>query len=153
MIRALDRINRAVEYICAALMVLLTVETLYVVMRYGFNDTPYWGEVISRFLMVYACMFGFSIGMHDDTLVSIRAFDRFLPGGALRALDWLGILAMFLFSAFMIVEGINYTVLCRGNTISGLNIRSSVEMVCIPIGGLFCLLQSIRRAILMRKSR
>ena len=153
MIRALDRINRAVEYICAALMILLTVETLYVVvMRYGFNNTPYWGEVISRFLMVYACMFGFSIGIHDNSLVSIRALDRFLPGAVLRALDWLGILGMLLFSVFMIVEGINYTILCRGNTISGLNIRSCAEMVCIPIGGLFCLLQSIRRAILMRRS-
>ena len=148
--RFLDGINRAVEYICAALMIALTAETLYVVvMRYVFNDTPHWGEIISRFLLVYACMFGFSIGIHDDSHVRINAFNRWLPAHTLRALDCFGVVCMSVFSVFMIVEGIRYTILCGRNIISGLNIRSSYEMVCIPIGGLFCLLQSLRRAILL----
>ena len=150
MARFLDEVNRVVETVCAVLMIVLTVETVYViVMRYIFNDTPSWGEIISRFLMVYACMFGFSIGMHDDSHVRINAFDQWVPAGLLRALDWFGVACMTAFSAFMIVEGIRYTVLCGRNTISGLNIRSSVEMICIPIGGLFCLLQSLRRAMMM----
>ena len=150
MIRFLERMNRVAEILCATLMVMLSLETVYVVvMRYGFNDTPYWGEVISRFLMVYACMLGFSIGIHDDTLVRIDAFDRFLPARALRLLDGFGVLCMALFSLFMIVEGVRYTILCSGNLISGLNIPSSWEMVCIPIGGCFCLLQTIRRAIIL----
>ena len=149
MVRLLDRMNRAVETVCAVLMIVLTVETVYViVMRYAFNNTPYWGEIISRFLMVYTCMFGFSIGMHDDSLVCIRAFDRFLPKGVLRGLDWFGVFCMAVFSVFMLVEGIRYTILCDRNIISGLNVRSSVEMICIPIGGLFCLLQTFRRAII-----
>ena len=61
--RFLETMNRVAEILCAALMVLLSLETVYViVMRYVFNNAPYWGEVISRFLMVYACMFGFSMG-------------------------------------------------------------------------------------------
>ena len=149
MVRLLDRMNRAVETVCAVLMIVLTVETVYViVMRYAFNNTPYWGEIISRFLMVYACMFGFSIGIHDDSLVCIKAFDRWLPKGALRVLDWFGVFCMAVFSVFMLVEGIRYTILCDRNIISGLNVRSSVEMICIPIGGLFCLLQTFRRAII-----
>ena len=152
--RFLDRVNRVVGYICATLMVVLTVETVYViVMRYVFNRTPFWGEMISRFLLVYACMFGFSIGMHDDSHVRIHAFDRYLPAVAIRALDWFGVLCMTAFSVFMIVEGTRYTILCDRNTISGLNIRSSVEMICIPIGGLFCLLQSLRRAILIGRKQ
>ena len=149
MTRFLDGVNKVVETLCAILMIVLTAETVYViVMRYLFNNAPYWGEIISRFLMVYACMFGFSIGMHDDSNVRINAFDRRLPAGVLRALNWFGVLCMTAFSVFMIVEGIRYTILCSLNTISGLNIRSSAEMICIPIGGLFCLLQSIRRAIM-----
>ena len=144
----LDRVNRLVETVCAIIMIVLTVETVYViVMRYIFNNTPSWGEIISRFLMVYACMFGFSIGIHDDSHVRIKAFDQRLPALALRALDWFGVACMTAFSVFMIVEGIRYTALCSRNTISGLNIRSSAEMICIPIGGLFCLLQSLRRAM------
>lgn len=147
--RFLDRVNRVVEYVCALLMIVLTVETIYViVMRYVFNNTPSWGEVVSRFLMVYACMFGFSVGMHDDSHVRIKAFDRFLSPGAIRVLDWFGIACMTAFSAFMIIEGIRYTILCHRNIISGLNIRSSAEMICIPVGGLFCLLQTLRRAIM-----
>ena len=150
--RFLDRMNRVVEYICAALMIVLTLETVYVIiMRYVFNNTPYWGEVISRFLMVYACMFGFSIGIHDNSHARIDAMDRYLPARMVRCLDWFCVGCMVLFSVFMIVEGVNYTILCDRNTISGLHIRSSWEMVCIPIGGLFCLLQSFRRAIQLRK--
>ena len=150
MARFLDGMNRIVETVCAVLMIVLTVETVYViVMRYLFNNTPSWGEIISRFLLVYACMFGFSIGIHDDSHVRINAFNRWLPAHTLRALDCFGVVCMVAFSAFMIVEGIRYTILCGRNTISGLNIRSSYEMVCIPIGGLFCLLQSLRRAILL----
>ena len=120
-------------------------------MRYVFNNAPYWGEVISRFLMVYACMFGFSMGIHDDTLVRINAFNRFLSKRARRLLDGFGVLCMAVFSIFMIVEGIRYTSLCRGNVISGLNIPSSWEMICIPIGGCFCLMQTIRRGIILRR--
>ena len=151
--RFLDKINRIVGTACAVLMVLLTLETIYVVViRYVFNSTPHWGEIISRFLMVYACMFGFSLGIHDDTHIRITAFDRVLPAGILKALDWFCILCMFIFSVFMIVEGVSYTVLCDRNTISGLGIRSSWEMVCIPVGGLFCLLQTIRRAIMLKEA-
>ena len=152
MVRFLETMNRVAEILCAALMVLLSLETVYViVMRYVFNNAPYWGEVISRFLMVYACMFGFSMGIHDDTLVRIHAFDRFLSKRARRLLDGFGVLCMAVFSIFMIVEGIRYTSLCRGNVISGLNIPSSWEMICIPIGGCFCLMQTIRRGIILRR--
>lgn len=144
----LDRADRIVEWICAMLMILLTAETLYVmVMRYFFNDTPSWGEVISRFLMVYACMLGYSACVHDETLIRVNTFDRFLPKGVLRVLEWFYSVCLILFSVFMIVEGTQFTLLCRRNIISGLNIRSSYEMVCIPIGGVFCLLQTVRRIL------
>ena len=150
MVRFLETMNRVAEVLCAALMVLLSLETVYViVMRYVFNNTPYWGEVISRFLIVYACMIGFSMGIHDDTLVRINAFERFLSKRARRLLDGFGVLCMAVFSIFMIVEGIRYTSLCRGNVISGLNIPSNWEMICIPIGGCFCLMQTIRRTIML----
>ena len=144
----LDKANRFVEWVCAVLMMVLTAETLYVmVMRYFFNNTPSWGELISRFLMVYACMLGYSVCVHDNTLIRITAFDRFLPGRVLTVLDWLYSLCLLLFSLFIIVEGIRYTLLCRRNIISGLNIRSSFEMVCIPAGGVFCLLQTVLRIV------
>lgn len=96
--RFLEIMNRVAEYLCAALMVMLSLETVYViVMRYTFNNTPYWGEVISRFLMVYACMFGFSMGIHDDTLVRLNAFDRFLTKRVRRLLDGFGVLCMAVF--------------------------------------------------------
>ena len=150
--RFLEIVNRVAEYLCAALMVMLPLETVYVIiMRYVFNNTPYWGEVISRILMVYACMFGFSMGIHDDTLVRLNAFDRFLPKIARNLLDGFGVLCMAVFSLFMIVEGVRYTALCAGNVISGLSVPSSWEMVCIPIGGCFCLMQTIRRGIILRR--
>lgn len=140
------------EWACAILMIVLTAETLYVmVMRYFFNNTPSWGELISRFLMVYACMLGYSVCMHDNSLIRITAFDRFLPKRVLSVLEWFYSICLLLFSLFIIVEGIQYTLLCRRNIISGLNIPSSFEMVCIPAGGVFCLLQAVLRIVRMHK--
>ena len=147
--RILDKVNHFVEWICAGLMIVLTAEALYVmVMRYYFNNTPSWGEVISRFLMVYACMLGYSICVHDETLIRINAFDRYLPERVLNVLEWFYSVCLILFSVFIIVEGTQFTLLCRRNIISGLNIRSSWEMVCIPAGGVFCLLQALRRIMI-----
>lgn len=154
MLKLLDRINQIVGYLCAILMVILTLETVYViVMRYVFNAAPSWGEVISRFLMVYACMFGFSTGIYDNSHARIKALDWLLPEKLLYGLDWFCIACMILFSLFMIIEGTSYTILCSKNMISGLNIRSSFEMICIPTGGVFCLLQTIRRGILLWRIR
>ena len=154
MVGVLNRINKIVERICAVLMIVLTLETFYVIiMRYVFNDTPLWGEVISRFLMVYACMFGFSIGINDNSHIRIKAIDRVLPERVIYYLDWFAIACMAAFSIFMIVEGVAFTVLCSGNTISGLGLKSSYEMVCIPVGGLFCLLQTIRGGLILWRIR
>ena len=148
-----DKLDKIVGYICALIILALTAETIYVIiMRYVFNAAPSWGEVISRFLMVYACMLGYSIAIHDQKLVRIDAFDRFLPPRLLNILEWFYTLCLLLFSVFMITEGIRFTILCSRNTLSGLNIPSSFEMVCIPMGGVFCLLQSIRRILNRRKS-
>ena len=98
----MDRILDCVIVLCLITVALLMF--VQVVMRYVFNSTPHWGEIISRFLMVYACMFGFSLGIHDDTHIRITAFDRVLPAGILKALDWFCILCMFIFSVFVFAD-------------------------------------------------
>ena len=142
----LKKINRLVENICAALMILLTLETCYVViMRRVFNNTPTWGEIIARLLLVYACLLGYSIGVREDTHIRIDCFDRFIPKKVLTVLDWFTTICLAGVSVFAIVEGIKLTILCSKNVISGLGIPSSWMMVCVPTGGIFCLLQTISR--------
>lgn len=150
--RFLKAMNKLVENICAVLMVLLTLESCYVViMRRVFNDTPTWGEIIARLLLVYACLIGYSIGVREDTHIRIDCFDKFIPKKVLAVLDGFSIFCLLAFSVFVIVEGINLTILCSKNVISGLGVPSSWMMVCVPIGGVFCLLQTISR-ITRRKS-
>lgn len=146
--RFFKAMNRLVENICAVLMVILTLETCYVVvMRRIFNNTPSWGEIVARMLLVYACLIGYSIGVREDSHIRIDCFDRFIPRKVLFVLDCFTTVCLLIFSIFAIVGGINFTILCSKNIISGLGIPSSWMMICVPIGGVFCLIQVIGRLI------
>ena len=98
---ASDRLNRVVEGIVAALMLLLVLTVwLGVVDRYYFNWQLPWPEVVARYLMIWAALLAVASGIarreHIGLTVAIDAMPRGLRRTLLVVMDVLA-LALFLY--------------------------------------------------------
>lgn len=98
---ASDRINRVVEAVVAALMLLLVLDVwLGVVDRYYFRWQLPWPETLARYLMIWAAMLAVSSGIARREHIGLTAFVDVLPLAVRRmlliAMDVLA-LALFLY--------------------------------------------------------
>ncbi len=150
--RILKFLNDIAEKFCTGVLIFLIFEIAYVVvMRKIFNATPSWGEVLARLCVVYVCFTGICAGVRDDFHIRITVFDSWLPPKVLRVLDYFSLVVSLLFCLFLIVYGIDMVNLGTKSIISGLNIKTSWQMLCIPVGGVLALSQVLYRWRLMHK--
>jgi TRAP-type C4-dicarboxylate transport system permease small subunit len=141
-----NKMSKFCNYFCGFALVLMVFDICYVVLlRYVFKSTPIWGEELARMCMVYLCFIGFSIGIRYDVHIRVTMFDIFLPRRLLRILDCFMYVVLLSVSVFLLVEGVNLTIIGHGNVITGMQIPTSVLMICIPIGAFFNIFQIIYR--------
>ena len=134
------------EYFCGFSLVVMVLDICYVVvMRYIFNNTPIWGEELARMCMVYLCFLGFNVGIHYDSHIRVTMFDIYLPKWAIKISDYFMLIVVMAVSVFLVVKGIELTIIGHGNVITGMQIPTSVLMVCIPIGAFLNIFQVIYR--------
>jgi TRAP-type C4-dicarboxylate transport system permease small subunit len=144
--KVFSNFNNVIEKICNVLLVLMTLLVTYVVfMRYVMNDTPVWGEETVRLFLVWLTFLGASLGLGNDTHIRLNAIDTFLSPKILKMMDWFSIVILFLFSLFMIIEGINMAMLGTGSKLPGLGIQTAWVFAAIPIAGILNMIQLINK--------
>jgi TRAP-type C4-dicarboxylate transport system permease small subunit len=79
---ALDRLARWV--IVAASAAMITIVTLQVVLRYGFNSSIDWSDEISRLLFVWCMFLAIPLGLREGAHVGIELLLTHIPA-AVRA--------------------------------------------------------------------
>ena len=86
------------DYLTAALLLTITLVVLYsVVMRYVFQDPPFWSDVISMFANMGMILLGLSLTVRGRDLIAMQAlYEKISPLFAL-ALDalWNGVILLF----------------------------------------------------------
>lgn len=106
----LDRVNVAVmssvRVVCSILMILMVVFTVYtVVMRYVFNNAPFWGDTLSVFCNIWVTMLGYCLAVRDREDIALRGFYKLLPPKAGFMLDMAWNAMVLLFGLYLVWFG------------------------------------------------
>jgi TRAP-type C4-dicarboxylate transport system permease small subunit len=115
MYELIQRIDRGLAVAERGLVIALTaaiagIMMVQVVMRYFFSAPIFWAEEISVQLLVFVTLFGLSLLVQRQQLVSIDFLPRALPERARRALLALLGLAMLALVVFLAVLGWQWVV-------------------------------------------
>lgn len=104
MFQLIQKLDRGVASAERVLVVVLTaaitlIMMAQVILRYGFNSPIFWAEEVSVQLLVFVTLFGLSLLVHQNQLVTIDFLPRALPLRARHALlALLGAITLVLFA-------------------------------------------------------
>jgi TRAP-type C4-dicarboxylate transport system permease small subunit len=123
--------------------------TSYVVFcRYILHSTPRWGEQAILLCMVYMALISASLAVRTDTHIRVMLIDYLLPEKAISFLKAMSHVMIFGFSLFMIVYGVQFTILMSKSVMSGLGCKQSFLYASVPIAGVCMLLMQSEKFIL-----
>ena len=106
----LERINTGlstiVRVLCAVFLVLMVLFTVYtVVMRYVFQNPPFWGDTLSVFCNIWVTMLGYSLAVRDREDIALRGFYKLIPPRAGFLLDMLWTTMVLAFGLYLVWFG------------------------------------------------
>jgi TRAP-type C4-dicarboxylate transport system permease small subunit len=137
--------DRLIDVLCKAfLLVQVIVVSIVVFGRVFFKVTPSWGEQVSLMAMVWFGLLSASIAVRDHSHICVTLLEKVLPPVWMKWNDRINAVLMFIFSAFMLVVGIQLTQLTALNILTGLNIPSSWLYASVPAAGLAIMVQIFR---------
>jgi TRAP-type C4-dicarboxylate transport system permease small subunit len=123
--------------------------TSYVVFcRYILHSTPRWGEQAILLCMVYMALISASLAVRTDTHIRVMLIDYLLPKKAIDFLKAMSHVMIFGFSLFMIIYGVQFTILMSKSVMSGLGCKQSFLYAAVPIAGVCMLLMQSEKFIL-----
>ena len=96
------RLSATVRVLCAVLLVLMVLFTVYtVVMRYVFHNPPFWGDTLSVFCNIWVTMLGYSLAVRDREDIALRGFYKLIPPRAGFLLDMAWTAMVFAFGLYL----------------------------------------------------
>ena len=139
-----DVTYRIVLFICKILLIGDILITSYSVLgRYvPFIPDPAWTEEIVLTFMSYMAVLSAALAIRKKSHIRMTAFDKYLPDGALKALDILADFAVLVLSVIMIVTGWQFasTIGGRGTYVSIPGLSRFWKYFPIPVAGVAMLL-------------
>jgi TRAP-type transport system small permease protein len=130
----LDRLERAVWIfgtICTVLVFVLT--TAQVILRYGFNMSPYITEEGARTMFVWSVFAGSAIAVRMNDHIKIDLLNLLLPKAAQRVLDIILDFIVLILFVIVAVTGIDATMFAHSQVSSGLMLPLSYFYFVVPL--------------------
>ena len=129
---------------CVLIVIMTGIIIIRVFMRFFFNITPSWSEELTALLMVWVTMLGLTIGIRDNTHLSMSVvYDRF----SLKTKLFVNIINNVLilcFTAFVLgFNGIQMVQLTSRSRLSSIPVPNSVLYIMVPIAGIFSFLYAL----------
>jgi len=130
------RLSALVRNACGVLLVLMVLFTVYtVVMRYVFQNPPFWGDTLSIFCNIWVTMLGYSLAVRDRQDIALRGFYKLIPPLAGHLLDMLWSAMVFCFGLYLVWFG-----MVAAQNVPGMfwelgGLKKSVPMTIMPIAG------------------
>jgi TRAP-type C4-dicarboxylate transport system permease small subunit len=129
-------LSMAVKIVCGILLVLMVVFTAYtVMMRYVFQNPPFWGDTLSVFCNIWVTMLGYSLAVRDREDIALKGFYKLIPPLAAFLLDTLWSVMVFLFGLYLIWYGWQAATLVPGMYWELGGLKKTVPMMIMPITG------------------
>lgn len=133
---ALDRFSRAVLWIAASGLVVMTAVIGWQVWgRYVLNDTPHWSEQLSLFLMLYYILLAAAVGVRERFHIGLVVFRDALPPRGRRALDISNDLMVAAFGGGMAWYGTQIALVTWNQTIPTLGLPVGASYLPFSIAG------------------
>ena len=133
--------DRLEEYILVFSLIVTVVLIFYqVVMRYVFNNTPFWTEEVARYIFVWQIWLGTSIGVRERKHIRVELVRELFvrTGRKLQGhiLEIMIILVWMAFTAFLTVSGFQLisAQAAQGAVSVGLRLPLQYAYAAIPVG-------------------
>jgi len=131
------RLSSAVQLVCNVLLLLMVAFTVYtVVMRYVFQNPPFWGDTLSVFCNIWVTMLGYSLAVRDREDIALRAFYKVIPARAGFLLDMVWTAMVFAFGVYLVWFGWDAATNVPGVFWELGGLRKMYPMLVMPIAGI-----------------
>lgn len=153
-LKIFNYLRKLIEGFCKICLVgQVVVTTIVVAGRYIFNNTPGWGEELSLVFMVYFCLCSACLPIRYDEHLRMTLIEKIVPQKAVRVMDMIGYLCMFIFGLFMLIAGIDLTLLGARSKLPGLLVSRAWIYAAVPIAGTSICLSVIEKVVLLCRKR
>ena len=130
------RVSTAVRMLCCVLLVLMVVFIVYtVVMRYVFQNPPFWGDTLSVFCNIWVTMLGYSLAVRDREDIALRGFYKLIPPRAGFLLDMFWTAMVFAFGLYLAWFGWVAATNVPGMFWELGGLKKTYPMLIMPIAG------------------
>jgi len=133
-----DRIVRSsITWFTCSLLVLMVAFTIYtVVMRYVFNDPPFWGDTISLFCNIWLVLLAYALAVRDREDIASEAIYEFLKARTVLVMRFAWRAMTFIFGVLLFWFGLDAALNVPGQfwELGGLPKRA--PMMVLPLSGL-----------------
>ena len=103
-------VNKCVDWLSVVLFLIIFILALcQICMRYVLNKPLVWSEELIRYAFVWICYLGWVLGTRNRSHIQITIFVDLLPKILHKMIDTLNSLILIVFSAYMIVYGVQMT--------------------------------------------
>ncbi|MBA1334774.1 MAG: hypothetical protein HPY66_0394 [Firmicutes bacterium] len=142
--RALDKMNKAVEYIVAVMLVIMVIVIfLQVIFRFIIKSAIPWSEELARYLLVWTSFLGASIGIKRKGHIGVEAVVQVLPPGVRTIVSLIANGLSMVFFVVIIVYGYKILKVVSIQLSPAMEISMAVPYSAIFVSGLLMLLYSI----------
>jgi TRAP-type C4-dicarboxylate transport system permease small subunit len=133
------------ELLCSVLLVAMVVVTAYtVVMRYAFQNPPFWGDTLTMFCNIWLVLIAYAISVRKREFIAMQGIYGLLPAGWPFALNFAWNVMTAVFGAFVFGFGIGAAMNVPGNYWELGGLPNKVPMAIMPIAGALIMLGALR---------
>lgn len=123
------------------LMVLFTVYTI--VMRYVFEDPPFWGDTVSLFCNLGLVFMSYALAVRDREEISSEALHTLLPDTGVTVLVYAWQAMTVLFGGFLAWFGVEAALMVPGHYWELGGLPKMVPMLALPLCGVLTMVAGV----------
>ena len=153
-LKAYSKFLDVVELICrkliGILMALMVIVMCYqVVLRYVFNSANIWSEEVTRYMFVYAVLFGSFVAVRRNSHLQVDFLINLMKGNLKRYFTLVTSVVVLAFLVYLLPLSYNLALDTMRSVSPGLNLPMGWVYMAIPIGTLLMILGMIE--IILKK--
>ena len=140
----------SLEIIAGALMALLSIDMLAgVFWRYVLNASLHWTDEVGRHLFIWMSFLGAAIAVKRSSHFGVDILTARFPPPLRLATAWLAQIAIVIFAAILLVQGLNLVGITRTHTAAALNYSLALVYAALPIGAALMIFFALRNAFVL----
>lgn len=135
--QATERVLRTtIMWVSCTLLVLMVAFTVYtVVMRYVFNDPPFWGDTVALFCNIWLVLIAYSLAVRDREDIASEGIYVYLPPRLVAVLRFTWQVLTFAFALFLVWFGLDAAQNVPGQYWELGGLPKTVPMMALPLCG------------------